>query len=275
MSVNVAFLQAILEAPDDDAPRLIFADWLDEQGDSRRAEFIRLQCALARMSEDDSTRVGMQRREQDLLSAHQEAWGEPIRAMVFGWEFRRGFVERVTTTAHRFLKFGEALFRLAPVQHLRLTYVKDRQQKVAASPHLARLKSLDVSDGAVRGGEAWVLAASPHLTSLTALCLSRLQISNLEAERLARISPPPRLQILDLSANWIGDSGAKALATSPLGRRLTVLNLRGNRIGDAGARALAAAPQLAGLHALYLEGNRFRTNSEEGLRARFGERVHF
>ena len=25
-----AFLRSILEAPDDDAPRLIFADWLDE-----------------------------------------------------------------------------------------------------------------------------------------------------------------------------------------------------------------------------------------------------
>jgi hypothetical protein len=91
----------------------------------------------------------------------------------------------------------------------------------------------------------------------------------------AELQPPPRLQVLDLGANWIGDSGAKALATSPLARRLTVLNLRGNGIGDAGHRALAAAPQLAGLRALYLEGNCFRTNSEEALRARFGERVHF
>ena len=37
------FLQAIADAPDDDAPRLIFADWLEERGDPR-CELIRLQC---------------------------------------------------------------------------------------------------------------------------------------------------------------------------------------------------------------------------------------
>jgi uncharacterized protein (TIGR02996 family) len=43
-----AFLQSILEAPDDDSPRLIYADWLDERGDPR-AEFLRLECRLARL----------------------------------------------------------------------------------------------------------------------------------------------------------------------------------------------------------------------------------
>jgi uncharacterized protein (TIGR02996 family) len=35
-----AFLRAILEAPHDDAPRLVYADWLDD-GQSQRAEFVR------------------------------------------------------------------------------------------------------------------------------------------------------------------------------------------------------------------------------------------
>ncbi|HEY1066638.1 MAG TPA: TIGR02996 domain-containing protein, partial [Pirellulales bacterium] len=42
------FLDAIRAAPEDDAPRLIYADWLDEQGDESsrdRAAFIRAQCA--------------------------------------------------------------------------------------------------------------------------------------------------------------------------------------------------------------------------------------
>jgi carbon storage regulator CsrA len=38
-----AFLQAILEDPADDSVRLIFADWLDDQGDPR-GELIRAQC---------------------------------------------------------------------------------------------------------------------------------------------------------------------------------------------------------------------------------------
>ena len=49
MSDHDALVQAILHAPDDDAPRLVFADWLDENGDADRAEFIRVQCRLARL----------------------------------------------------------------------------------------------------------------------------------------------------------------------------------------------------------------------------------
>ncbi len=40
------FIQAILAEPDDDVPRLIYADWLQERGEPR-GDFIRLQCAMA------------------------------------------------------------------------------------------------------------------------------------------------------------------------------------------------------------------------------------
>ena len=41
--------RAVLDSPEDDAPRLIYADWLDEHGRPERAEFIRLQCAMDRV----------------------------------------------------------------------------------------------------------------------------------------------------------------------------------------------------------------------------------
>jgi uncharacterized protein (TIGR02996 family) len=44
-----AFQASILESPDDDALRLIYADWLDEHGQPKRAEFIRVQCQLAQL----------------------------------------------------------------------------------------------------------------------------------------------------------------------------------------------------------------------------------
>lgn len=43
----LALLEAILENPADDAPRLILSDWLEEHGEEERAEFIRLQCRIA------------------------------------------------------------------------------------------------------------------------------------------------------------------------------------------------------------------------------------
>lgn len=46
MSDRQSFIRAICDAPDDDAPRLIYADWLDENGEDKLAGFIRLQCEL-------------------------------------------------------------------------------------------------------------------------------------------------------------------------------------------------------------------------------------
>ena len=47
MTDRDALYRAILDYPDDDTPRLIFADVLDEEDDPDRAAFIRAQVALA------------------------------------------------------------------------------------------------------------------------------------------------------------------------------------------------------------------------------------
>jgi uncharacterized protein (TIGR02996 family) len=47
----LAFLCDIKENPEDETPRLILADWLEEYGDEHdaaRAELIRVQCEMAR-----------------------------------------------------------------------------------------------------------------------------------------------------------------------------------------------------------------------------------
>jgi uncharacterized protein (TIGR02996 family) len=50
---EAALLAAIHEAPEDDAPRLVYADWLEDHGESDRADFIRAQVELARLDEAD------------------------------------------------------------------------------------------------------------------------------------------------------------------------------------------------------------------------------
>src|SRR5262245_14232132 len=45
---ETAFLHSIVEDPDDDAPRLIFADWLDEHGRPDKAAFVRLEVEYSR-----------------------------------------------------------------------------------------------------------------------------------------------------------------------------------------------------------------------------------
>lgn len=51
VSDRQALLAAICADPDDDTPRLVFADWLQDQGEVERAEFIRVQCEFTRLDQ--------------------------------------------------------------------------------------------------------------------------------------------------------------------------------------------------------------------------------
>jgi uncharacterized protein (TIGR02996 family) len=48
MSDRTALLRAIIDNLEEDTPRLIFADWLQEHSCAARAEFIRVQCEVSR-----------------------------------------------------------------------------------------------------------------------------------------------------------------------------------------------------------------------------------
>src|SRR5437764_15277308 len=95
-----AFLDLIRLHPDDDGPRLVYADWLDDHGDPARAEFVRVQCALARLPPRDPRHAELRRREAELLDAHRTDWERPLAALgEVGTRFRRGFIEDVTVGA--------------------------------------------------------------------------------------------------------------------------------------------------------------------------------
>jgi uncharacterized protein (TIGR02996 family) len=49
MSDEAGFIEAIRQAPDETAHRLVYADWLEERGDPR-AEYLRLQCQAAQLA---------------------------------------------------------------------------------------------------------------------------------------------------------------------------------------------------------------------------------
>ncbi|HEY7326771.1 MAG TPA: TIGR02996 domain-containing protein [Gemmataceae bacterium] len=96
-------MQAILENPDDDAPRLIYADWLEERGDPR-GEFIRIQCQLAAPSANDKRRPQLERHERDLLAQHQDRWLGKLQPLLRGWVFQRGFLDAISVPAAIYLQ---------------------------------------------------------------------------------------------------------------------------------------------------------------------------
>ena len=96
------FLKVILADPEDDLPRLAYADWLEERGDPR-GEFIHLQCALARVDDADPRSRELSAREQELLTQHAKEWLGPLRGMVLVPTFRRGFLEEVVVEPRAYL----------------------------------------------------------------------------------------------------------------------------------------------------------------------------
>jgi uncharacterized protein (TIGR02996 family) len=126
-----ALLEAVIANPDDDAPRLAYADWLESKSDPR-AEFIRAQLELASTAKglDPNEaplplilhRKALKARQEELLDQHGRVWLASLPQLSWGWS--RGFVEGVTLIgeepAKQFLAEAEAIFRLVPLRAMHL-----------------------------------------------------------------------------------------------------------------------------------------------------------
>jgi uncharacterized protein (TIGR02996 family) len=85
----LAFLQAIKDEPEDDTPRLVLADWLEERGDPR-SELLRIQVEMARLPLDAPHLRVLAPRQQQLLRQHADTWLGPLAPLVSGWKPERG-----------------------------------------------------------------------------------------------------------------------------------------------------------------------------------------
>jgi uncharacterized protein (TIGR02996 family) len=97
MSPEDAFLDDIAKQPDDDAVRLIYADWLQDQGDPVRAargEFIRAQIECERLQGSGHGRDALRlaERARELLAKYERKWLGRACSPRLRWVFRRGFL---------------------------------------------------------------------------------------------------------------------------------------------------------------------------------------
>ena len=289
MSDEPAFLQAVMASPDDDGPRLRYADWLAETGapaDAARAELIRVQTALERLPEDDPSRAELARRSQRLLSAHGDDWAAPVleaagwqrrvgnrwrdriaRRLLGPWQrmpgtmtycaFHRGFVEEVHHPTATFPDWAAALFRATPLSRLELNYEGEPAdlELLLSLPELSRLRHLGLPVCRIGPELAAPITGCPGLAGLRGLDLSfNHQLGDAGIGLLANSPHLANLETLNLELTGCGPDGARALAESPYLTRLRSLDLSENQPGAEGAAALAAAPGLAGLRWLDLSG---------------------
>lgn len=142
---HAAFLEAICDPKnfDDDTVRLVYADWLDDHGESERADFIRLSCRLDKLRKLATKQLGSKHlaranvwvnygmecdRERDLLNAGMEPGGFASEdgkrlclesGSVCEWE--RGFVESITCTWADFAQHADAIRKATPLREVNLT----------------------------------------------------------------------------------------------------------------------------------------------------------
>ena len=262
-----AFLTAIVAAPDDDTPRLVFADWLDERAqgdDTARAALIRAQCQLEHLPPSSKAGRALAKQAKAVLKQHGKRWAKDLTAaplFVDAWAFRRGFLDAVTMSATTFARNAARLFEVAPT--VRTAHFPDASNEVgrlAACPFFARLASVDLNEMCSCGycpiqNDLRALFNSKHTQSLTKLNVAGDRMDADGAKRLAASKALAGLTALDLSGNPLGADGVRELGKSKHLKALVSLDL--SRTGPEAADGLAAlAPdRFPALRHLALGGN--------------------
>jgi uncharacterized protein (TIGR02996 family) len=306
-SAGEQLLAAVIASPDDDAPRLAYADWLDGYGQPKRARLIRLGCELAAADDDRQDGPELRGQVDALLAAHQEAWSNALMPGAHEVTFHRGFPYFATLMLPAALPgepgyVPDLLYAMdrAPIRQLRPvlfepegpdweSVVQDPEKRedlewpddeahwlaaahrLAADPRVARLTGL-ILDQQSWGEQALrALLDGPHWHGLDTLVIHDGDSHRYAAEAIAASLSLKQLNEL----MFLGDSdadlddGVAVLAAAPHLATLRSLVLETVTLRATGARALAASPFLTGLEKLYLGGGSYNVNriGPEGARA--------
>jgi uncharacterized protein (TIGR02996 family) len=242
--VKTADVQQILANPDDDAPRLVYADALLEAGDPR-GEFIRVQVEAAALPDGDPRKLELERQAWRLRARHA--------ARLFGGlqgRFRRGFLEDVWGEHGRIANaigkhpLRSLLLTKAQVGLERATWFSRPARLVLedssftrrlANPTFERVTELGVpADCALES-----IAGLERMQVLELAC----QVSETVLDGILRATPA--LRRIRVTGQ------APSLITRLLAARVPELELRGN-FGAAGAALLARSERLASCRRLGL-----------------------
>lgn len=232
MKENAALLDAILAAPEDDKPRLVYADWLQEQGDPR-AELILVQCKLGRSLLAAGGRYGtstgkrpedvqeLKEREVELIKRNEKAWLGSVRPFIRQWAWRRGFLTHVIGDAAKLVEGLPALAK-EPIESMQLTGYKPKLLAAfrKAQPH-PTVQRIELSQCRLKGSAYEVLDA-PFFSKVQKLDLWGNDLS--DATRLAKCALPA-MRWLNLNMTKLNEDSLARLAKAPFFSRLTHLSL--------------------------------------------------
>jgi uncharacterized protein (TIGR02996 family) len=255
-----ALWTAIRAHSEEDTPRLVYADWLQEHGDETRAEFIRVQCNLARLPSDlrkaRKQRALLLKREGELLKAHKKRWSTALCRALAGtspaesqqvWLARltywRGFIRMLDLDLPAAVRLIASGLELEPVHFLAISRIQPAESYPdALVAEIALWKAGSWVTGLRLDGatddDVSSFVIGGQLTNLRELAFMLGSVSDTAVALLANSPLLESVDFLRLNANLIGDDGALALARSPHLPRIRYLCLYSNSIGPKGRRAL-------------------------------------
>ena len=255
LAQHEAFLRAIFDAPDDDTPRLVYADFLEENGDEDRAAYIRYECEAARCDQPRCDQLDAARLR--LIAKHATVDNDP-----WPWDDDRtvrGFPEPPSPA-----RLGTE--RLADPRQLREDVVKWSPEVFGATAMKL------VPPPALTADQVETLFALPFVQRVTEWDFSgRVEEAASEPDEVAEAT----YALIDMTQQTVITTfGVEVLARQRAARRVTALDLRNNNLDNDAARAIVRSPYLGNLKRLrLLEGNRLRGRVWQLVIERFGEDV--
>jgi uncharacterized protein (TIGR02996 family) len=275
MSDRLGLITAIHEQPEDDLPRLAYADWLEEQGEDEHAEFVRVELRLARMGRDHEDYRPLFARELELIRAHKDEWFGRWRAGWCSYEVRRGFIESVAARSPAaVLPCADWLYSHHALRDLWVNGGWSELRPLWRHPLAGAAARLTLLGGASpdHPGSAapcgWWLPGGTELKRWPlALSVCGHEAGLALVEDVLASPHAGRIGALNLSANNVGAAGLRLLLDN-LGRlpRLKALALEGRmggsrrtvvpNVGPEGATVLANHPAAGQLEEINLCHNR-------------------
>ncbi len=261
--------------PADDLPRLVLADWLDENGQPERAEFVRVQVEVAHPTADVDRIRRLKKREAELLAEHEDEWtGGYQSAAAFMTPMNRrredgGFAP--IPPGHRFVRglmrisnAAEFIDRTEMREWLRsqeLPWVEQIDFTFSTIEWFVKADLPDELHGRIglnvgysgpgpdsHRAQLRLLAVSSNFTAVRALTARRSSVPAAEVVNELARADLTSLVALTLPTDIPGGA-AEAVASAPF-TSLSALDI--GPIPEAGLRALTSSPHLGNLTHLNL-----------------------
>lgn len=227
---ELALLRGAATNPDEDLPRLVYADWLDDHGRHDQAAFVRLQVRRSRLDFFDPERLNLLEEERISQQLFGRKWNGPIhrwlfanglrdridarRAPIRGWKFHRGLPGNVTVTG----AIPEGAFAtVASLGTMSVLWVFQWEGWIGGQrAYPASLQAIRLAGGL--GSDLPHSGTAPHpIAQVPLLDLRRVLIGN-HAPRLGELARLQRLSPVILFRSWAMNTGSRDRIIDPFNK---------------------------------------------------------